>query len=365
MTIRPDPSLPVFAHKGRGAPQNLTPIRFGLSRREVDGDWLDECEIVDGAPPPVRTTVTVEHPKTIVTRNSSPDLPFDRSINAYRGCEHGCIYCFARPTHAYHDLSPGLDFETRLFAKPDAARLLRVELAKRGYLCAPIAMGTNTDPYQPIERDWRVTRQVLEVLAETRHPVGITTKSARIVEDIDLLAEMAQQNLVGVTLSVTTLDPAIARTLEPRACSPMKRFDAIRQLAERGIPIGVNVAPVVPAITDHEMEHIMARAAEMGARAAGFIPVRLPHEVAPLFRAWLDAHFPDRAEKVMHIINEMRGGKDNDPAFGSRMRGQGPWADLLRTRFKRAARKYGLDGPRTRLATELFRRPEGAQGELF
>ena len=226
-------------------------------------------------------------------------------------------------------------------------------------------MGTNTDPYQPIERDWRVTRQLLEVLAEARHPVGITTKSARVVEDLDLLAEMAGQNLVGVTLSVTTLDPAIARTLEPRACSPMRRLDAIRRLAERGIPVGVNVAPVIPAITDHEIEHIMARAAEMGATRAGCIPVRLPWEVAPLFRAWLDAHFPERAEKVMHIINDMRGGRDNDPNFHARMRGQGPWAQLLRTRFERAARKYRLDRPRAPLATHLFRKPGGAQGELF
>ncbi len=365
MAIRPDPAQPVFATKGRGAPQNLTPTRFGLTTRTIDGDWLDARPSIDGVPPPVRTTVTIEHPKTILARNSSPDLGFDRSVNAYRGCEHGCVYCFARPTHAFHDLSPGLDFETRLFAKPDAANLLRTELRQRGYRCAPLALGTNTDPYQPIERTWRITRQVLEVLAETRHPVIITTKSARVVEDIDLLADMAAQSLVGVAISVTTLDPATARTLEPRACTPMRRLDAIRQLTDRGIPTAVNVSPIVPAITDHELEHILARAADMGARSASFIPVRLPHEVAPLFRAWLDAHFPDRAEKVMGIIRELRGGRDNDPDFGTRMRGSGPWADLLRTRFLRATRKYGLDGPRAQLSTHLFRQPSGAQGELF
>ncbi len=365
MAIRPQPDQPIFRTKGRGAPQNLTPLRFNLAERQIDGEWLDEREAVDGGAAPVRTTVTVERARTIISRNSSPDLGFDRSINAYRGCEHGCIYCFARPTHAYHDLSPGLDFESRLFAKPDAAKLLRAELAKPAYRCAPMAMGTNTDPYQPIERDWRITREVLEVLAETRHPVIITTKSARVCDDIDLLSGMAAQNLVGVAISVTSLDPALARTLEPRACTPARRLDAIRRLAERGIPVGVNVAPVIPAITDHEMEHIMERAAEMGARAASYIPVRLPHEVAPLFRAWLDAHYPERAEKVMHIINDLRGGRDNDPSFGSRMRGRGPWADLLRTRFKRAARTYALDGPRTRLATDLFRKPQGPQGELF
>ncbi|NCP10687.1 MAG: radical SAM protein, partial [Sphingomonadales bacterium] len=239
------------------------------------------------------------------------------------------------------------------------------QLAKPSYRCAPMALGTNTDPYQPIERNWRITRAVLEVLAETRHPVIITTKSARVCEDIDLLAAMAEQNLVGVAISVTSLDPAIARTLEPRACSPAKRLDAIARLAARGIPVGVNIAPVIPAITDHEIERIMAAAASAGARAASYIPVRLPHEVAPLFRAWLDEHYPDRAAKVMHIINDLRGGSDNDPNFGTRMRGQGPWADLLCTRFKRAARVHGLDGPRTRLATERFRRPGGPQGELF
>jgi len=352
--------------KGRGAPVNRVPTRFGLAERLVDGDWLDEAPLIDGGTPPLRTQVTVEHPRTIIARNTSPDLGFDRSINAYRGCEHGCIYCFARPTHAFHDLSPGLDFETKLFAKPNAAELLRAELAKPGYRCAPIAMGTNTDPYQPIERDWRITRSILKVLAEVGHPTIITTKSARVVEDIELLARMARDQLVGVTISVTSLDPMIARTLEPRACTPLKRLDTIAKLRDAGVPVSVNVAPVIPAITDHEMEAILRHAAEAGAQAASYIPVRLPHEVAPLFRAWLDAHYPDRAGKVMSIVNDLRGDRDNDPNFYTRMRGHGPWADLLRTRFKRAVRELGLDGPRSPLRTDLFRKPAyGGQLDLF
>ena len=316
---------------GRGAPENRTPDRFHLPMREADGDWLDARGEVDGTLPPLRTTVTVEHPRTIITRNQSPDIGFDRSINAYRGCEHGCIYCFARPTHAFHDLSPGLDFESRLFAKPDAAKLLRAELGKRGYQVRPIAMGTNTDPYQPIEGTWRITRSLLEVLAETMHPVTITTKSDRVLMDLDLLRGMAKDNLASVALSVTSLTPAIARTLEPRAPAPRKRLAAVKTLAEAGIPTWVAIAPVVPAITDHELEHIVEAAAEAGAAGVFYLPVRLPFEVAPLFRAWLEEHFPDRAGKVMAIIQSLRGGKDNDPNFFSRMRGQGPWAALLRT----------------------------------
>ncbi|UUL83531.1 PA0069 family radical SAM protein [Sphingomonas qomolangmaensis] len=349
----------------RGATLNTTSARFNLNAREDDGDWLDDRDGIDGAPPPVRTTVTIETPRTILARNSSPDIPFDRSINPYRGCEHGCIYCFARPTHAYHDLSPGIDFETRLFAKPIAPALLRAELAKPGYVCKPIAFGTNTDPYQPIEREWRITRECIEVLAQARHPLTITTKSDRVTRDIDLLAPMAAQGLAAAMVSVTTLDPRIAMTLEPRAPSPEKRLKAIAALAAAGIPTFVSISPVIPAITDHEIEHILERAADAGARAAFFIPVRLPHEVAPLFRAWLDAHFPDRAAKVMATIQSLRGGRDNDPGFGSRMQGHGPWADLLRTRFAIACRKYGLVGERVRLRTDLFRRPAGAQGELF
>lgn len=351
---------------GRGATANPDPVRTGALLREADGDWLDDRESIDGAPPPLRTTVTVETPRTIITRNASPDISFDRSINAYRGCEHGCVYCYARPTHAFHDLSPGLDFETRLFAKPDAAKLLRAELAKPGYRPAPLAIGTNTDPYQPIERDWRITREVIEVLAETRHPLLITTKSDRILRDIDLLADMARDHLVHVAISVTTLDGKIARTLEPRAAAPAKRLAAIRALNAAGVPTQVNISPVIPAITDHEIETIMAAAAEAGAMRASYILLRLPHEVAPLFRAWLDAHFADRAAKVMHIVQDMRGGRDNDPNFGSRMRGTGVWADLIRTRFKKAAAKHGLDRRATELRSDLFERPEvGGQMRLI
>ena len=352
------------ARHGRGAPENRTPDRFGLAVREADGDWLDAREEIDGGPPPLRTTVTVEKPKTIITRNASPDLGFDRSINAYRGCEHGCIYCFARPSHAFHDLSPGLDFESKLFAKPDAARLLRAELMKPSYRVAPIAMGTNTDPYQPIEAQWKITRAIIEVLAETRHPLSITTKSDRVTRDIDLLAPMAAQGLVSVALSVTSLEPAISRTLEPRAPSARKRLAAVKALNAAGVPAFVSIAPVVPGITDHEIEHILEAAAEAGARGAFYIPVRLPFEVAPLFRAWLDEHYPDRADKVMHIIQSIRGGRDNDPDYFTRMRGAGPWADLLRTRFKIACQKDGLNKERIKLRCDLFRPPEGAQLRL-
>ena len=353
------------ANSGRGATLNERPQRFNLPARQADGDWLDEQDMIDGVAPPVRTTVTVERPRTIITRNASPDVPFDRSINAYRGCEHGCIYCFARPTHAFHDLSPGLDFETRLFAKPDAPDLLRKELAARSYLPKPIALGTNTDPYQPIEGTWAITRAIVEIFHETRHPFTITTKSNRVVRDLDLIAPMAAKGLVAVVLSIPTLDPATARTLEPRAPHPAKRIAAVRMLAEAGVQVHVSIAPVVPQITDHEMEHILEAAAEAGARGAFFLPVRLPHEVAPLFRAWLDAHHPDRAAKVMATIQSIRGGRDNDPDFFTRMKGQGPWAELLRTRFRIACTKLGLNRERLVLRTDLFRPPEGDQMRLL
>ncbi len=340
-------------------------MRFNLPRSEADEDWLDDQLIIDGEPPRRKTTVTVETPRTIITRNQSPDIAFDRSINPYRGCEHGCIYCFARPTHAFHDLSPGLDFESKLFAKPSAPQLLREELAKRGYVCAPIALGTNTDPYQPIEAHWQITREILKVLAETDHPLTITTKSDRVVRDIDILAPMAAKGLAAVAISVTSLDPKIARTVEPRAPHPERRLTAVRRLADAGIPTLVSIAPVIPAITDHEIEHIVERAAESGAMAVTFLPVRLPYEVAPLFKAWLDEHFPDRAGKVMSIIKSIRDGKENDPNFFTRMRGSGPWADLIRTRFQIAVRKHGLNKERIRVRSDLFRAPRSAQGELF
>ena len=349
----------------RGATLNTESRRFNLPQTDADGDWLDAREGLDGAPPPLRTTVTVETPRTIITRNQSPDVPFDRSINPYRGCEHGCIYCFARPSHAYHDLSPGLDFESRLFAKPSAAALLRAELGKSGYKCRPMALGTNTDPYQPIEGEWRVTREVLEVLSACDHPVTITTKSDRVTRDLDLLGPMAAKGLAAVCVSVTSLDRRVAMTVEPRAPSPERRLTAVRRLADAGVPVWVSIAPVIPAITDHEIEALVERAAEAGARGCFFIPVRLPHEVAPLFRAWLDEHFPDRAGKVMSIIHSLRGGRDNDPDFFSRMQGSGPWADLLRTRFHRACRKHRLNTERMQLRCDLFRAPRGPQGELF
>ena len=349
----------------RGATLNGESTRFNLPQTEADGDWLDSRDDIDGAAPRLRTTVTIERPRTIISRNSSPDIPFDRSINAYRGCEHGCIYCFARPSHAFHDLSPGLDFESRLFAKPDAAVLLRAELSKPGYAARPMALGTNTDPYQPIESDWRITRDIIQVLADTDHPLTITTKSDRVVRDIDLLAPMAAKGLAAVALSITTLDPKIAATLEPRAPHPERRLAAVRKLADAGIPVYVSIAPVIPAITDHEIEHLLARAAQAGASFAFFLPVRLPWEVAPLFRAWLDEYFPDRAGKVMAIIRELRGGRDNDPGFNTRMKGQGPWGDLLKTRFDIACRKHGLNRERIALRSDLFRAPRGPQGELF
>ena len=350
--------------RGRGAPANVRSTRFDDPVREADGDWLDARDDIDDGAPPLRTTVSLETPRTIISRNTSPDIGFDRSINAYRGCEHGCIYCFARPTHAYLGLSPGLDFETRLTAKPGAAALLRVELSKRGYDCKPMALGTNTDPYQPIEATHRITRSILEVLAEFRHPLTITTKSDRVVRDIDILGPMAEDGLAAVAMSVTSLDRRTARTLEPRAPTPARRLAAIRALSDAGIPVFVSVSPVVPAVTDHEIEAILEAARDAGAQGAFSLPVRLPHEVAPLFRAWLDAHFPDRADKVMALIRDMRSGRDNDPDFFTRMRGAGPYAQMLRTRFKLACAKLGLANARFELRTDLFRVPT-RQGSLF
>jgi len=356
--------MPAESISGRGATRNLTPTRFNLAERQVEGDWLDQVEALDGMAVR-RTTVTVERPKTILTRNRSPDIGFDRSVNPYRGCEHGCVYCFARPTHAYHDLSPGIDFESRLFAKPDAPKLLHAALSQPGYDVAPIALGTNTDPYQPIEEHWEVTRKVLEVLVETKHPFTITTKSDRVLRDLDLIAPAAHEGLAAVAVSVTSLDPAISRTLEPRAPAGRKRIAALKALNEAGVPTLLAVAPIIPQITDHELESIVAAGAEAGARGGFYLPVRLPHEVSPLFRGWLDTHYPDRAAKVMATIRAMRDGKDNDPNFFTRMRGSGPWAELLRTRFEKAVKRYGLGTARTVLRRDLFRRPDGAQLRLL
>ena len=342
------------------------PTRFGLAERELDGDWRDYVETLDGPPVKLRTTVTEERPKTILTFNTSPDIGFDRSVNAFRGCEHGCIYCFARPTHAYHDLSPGLDFETKLFAKPNAAALLRATLAKPRYKPRPIAMGTNTDPYQPIERRYRITRQVLEVCLEARHPITITTKSDRVVDDIGLLAEMARLGLAAVAISVTTLDPKLSGKLEPRAAAPAKRLAALGKLAAAGVPTHCSIAPVIPAITDEFMEEIVAKAAAVGVPSCGWIPLRLPHEVAPLFREWLSVHFPERGDKVMHIVQSIRGGRDNDSDFFTRMKPSGIWADLFRARFRLACKRAGLGKPKFDLDCTQFRPPEtGGQLRLL
>lgn len=352
--------------RGRGAQSASVSTRFGLATRELDGDWRDHVEALDGPPTKLRTSVTEERPKSILGFNRSPDIFFDRSINAYRGCEHGCVYCFARPTHAYHDLSPGLDFETKLFAKPGAAELLRATLAKPNYRPKPIAMGTNTDPYQPIERDYRITRQVLEVCLEARHPVTITTKSDRVLDDLDLIAELAKRNLVAVAISVTSLDPRLSSLLEPRAASPAKRLAALGRLVEAGVPSHVSIAPVIPAITDEFMEDIVQRAAALGVPSAGWIPLRLPHEVAPLFREWLQVHYPERAGKVISIVRSIRGGKDNDPGFFSRLRPSGVWADLFRARFRLACKRANLGSDKFELDTTRFRPPEtGGQLRLL
>ena len=342
---------------GRGAQSSAVPSRFGLATREVDLDWLDEREAIDGALPPLRTTVIEEHPKTILSFNRSPDIAFDRSINAYRGCEHGCVYCYARPSHAFHDLSPGLDFETKLFAKPQAAELLRRTLAKPGYKPAPIAMGTNTDPYQPIEARYRITRAVLKVCLAARHPVTITTKSDRVLRDLDLLEELAALNLVAVALSVTSLDPKLSGLLEPRAAAPAKRLAALGKLVAAGVPAHVSVAPVIPCITDEFIEGILDRAGALGVGSASWIMLRLPHEVAPLFREWLSAHFPERGDKVMGIVRSVRNGRDNDPGFFSRMKPQGVWADLFRTRFRLACKRAGIPQERIVLDCAQFRAP--------
>ena len=355
--------------RGRGAASAGVPTRFGLATRHADGDWRDHMQALadeDGPPVKLRTNVTQERPKTILSFNQSPDIPFDRSINAYRGCEHGCVYCFARPTHAYHDLSPGLDFETQLFAKPNAAELLRETLAKRRYAPRAIAMGTNTDPYQPLERDYRITRDLLKVCLDARHPVTITTKSDRILRDLDLLKELAARGLVAVAISVTSLDPVLSAKLEPRCAAPAKRMAALGKLVEAGVQTHCSISPIIPAITDEFMEEIVARAAELGVTSMGWIPLRLPHEVAPLFREWLDVHYPDRAGKVMSIVRSIRNGRDNDPNFFSRMKPSGVWADLLRSRFRVACKRAGVGNARFELDCSKFRPPEvGGQMRLL
>jgi DNA repair photolyase len=355
------------ARKGRGAIGNPPP-RFDRESRVAVHDGWDHGGDEDGLPP-LPTTVAADTARSILTRNDSPDIPFDRSINPYRGCEHGCVYCYARPSHAYLGLSPGLDFETRLFFKPDAARLLRTELSKPNYTCRPIAMGTNTDAYQPIERSLRVTRSLLEVLQEFRHPVTIVTKSTLIRRDIDILAEMAKQHLVFVALSVTTLDRDLARRMEPRAATPQRRLETIKALSEAGIPTGVMAAPMIPALNEAELERILAAAKEAGASHAGYVLLRLPLEVKPLFQEWLDEHEPGKASHVLSLLSESRGGRLYDAEWGKRMTGTGPHAEMLRLRFELACRRLGLNRREgsPRLDTTLFHRPpqKGDQLSLF
>lgn len=343
------------ALKGRGALSN-PPVRFeSTSVEKADDGWGDEEEVATSLP----EIVLPDRAKSVITTNDSPDVGFEQSINPYRGCSHGCVYCFARPTHAYLGLSPGLDFETRLFYKDNAAELLRAELSKRSYRCKPIALGINTDGWQPLERRLMVSRSVLAVLAECRHPVTIVTKSTLILRDLDLLQDLARDRLVSVMVSITSLDAGIKRTLEPRAAAPLARLKVIEQLAAAGVRVGVLVAPVIPALTDHELEKILESAQSAGATSAGYVLLRLPHEVKDLFREWLAEHYPDRAAHVMSVINQSRGGKDYQAEFGTRMVGTGVFAQLLRARFDMAARRLGLKDSEERyeLRTDLFRPP--------
>lgn len=327
--------------KGRGAPSNLEGRYETWSRDAADDGWFQDPG--DGEPHRLKTVVHLERAKSIISRHESPDLGFAQSINPYRGCAHGCSYCFARPSHAYLGLSPGLDFETRLSAKVNAAEKLREELAKSGYKCDTLAIGVNTDAYQPIERQQRITRSILEVAHETNHPISLITKSALIERDLDLLAPMAKKRLVAVTLSVTTLDHALSMKMEPRTSAPARRLLAIQRLSEAGIPVNVNIAPVIPFLTDSELESIMEAAAKSGAVSAGYVLIRLPWEVRPLFKDWLEKHFPLKAEHVMSRIRDMRDGRENDPEFGSRMVGKGTLAELLAQRFRKAVTRFGLD----------------------
>ena len=347
--------------KGRGANGNPDP-RYGVESREaVDDGWSEQEH------PRLRTEVSIERARSIITYNQSPDVPFDRSINPYRGCEHGCVYCYARPSHAYLDLSPGLDFESKLFAKPDAARLLADELAKPGYRPAPLALGVNTDAWQPVERRYGITRALLEVLLEYRHPVTMITKSALIERDLDLLAPMAELGLVQVMISVTTLDRELSRRMEPRAAAPHRRLQTIRTLKDAGIPVGVLVAPVIPALNDSEMETILATVAEAGATNAGYVLLRLPHELKTLFGNWLQQHYPLKREHVLNRMRDLRGGQLNSSQFGQRMTGSGEYARLIEHRFDLARRKNGLQREGAKLRCDGFKVPErtGDQISLF
>jgi DNA repair photolyase len=355
-------SVAEHRRRGRAAALNTSGRFEKLSRECFDDGWESLEDL-----PPLKTQVQEERARTIITRNESPDISFDRSINPYRGCEHGCIYCFARPSHAFMGLSPGLDFETRLFAKPNAAQLLERELSRTGYQPRVIAIGTNTDPYQPMERGYKLMRDILEVLDNCSHPVAIVTKSALVTRDIDILSRLAERNLVKVALSVTTLDKKLCRAMEPRASAPHKRLEAVRALSQAGIPTSVMMAPVIPALTDSEIENVLEAAAEHGATEVAYILLRLPLEVSELFRDWLLRERPDRYRHVMNLIRSMRGGKDYDAKWGERMRGRGPYADQIAKRFSLAAKRLGLNLRRKKLNTEAFVQPQkgGVQLDLF
>jgi DNA repair photolyase len=357
--VNADVAVETVRRRGRGAQSNASGRYEPVARVTFDDGWQNLEDL-----PAFKTTVTVDATRKIITRNDSPDISFDRSINPYRGCEHGCIYCFARPTHAYLGLSPGLDFESKLFVKPEAATLLERELSAPGYVPRTIAIGTNTDPYQPIEREYQVMRRILEVLERFGHPVGIVTKSALVTRDIDILSRMAERRLAKVALSVTTLDPKLARVMEPRAATPARRLDALRQLTEAGIPTSVMVAPVIPALNDSEIERILDAAAAVGVKEAGYVFLRLPLEVRDLFREWLMTNFPDRYRHVFKLVRETRDGKDYDSNWGKRQTGTGPIAWMIGRRFEVACEKLGFNKVRTKLTTERFTPPHQGPEQL-
>ncbi|RNF83676.1 PA0069 family radical SAM protein [Montanilutibacter psychrotolerans] len=351
--------------KGRGAASQVAGRYAVTTTRGEDDGWGSVYEDLADQPNPA-TRVTEERARSIISRNDSPDIAFSQSINPYRGCEHGCVYCFARPSHAYLELSPGIDFETRLFAKTNAAERLRIELARSSYRCAPIALGINTDAYQPIERRYRITRELLELLAQCHHPVSFVTKGSLILRDVDLLASMARERLVSVYVSVTTLDNRLAARMEPRAAAPHTRLKIVRELSQAGVPVGVLVAPVVPMVSDHELEHILEAARDAGAQAASYVLLRLPHELKEVWREWLQLHYPERAAHVMSLVRQMRGGKDYDSTFGKRMRGEGPFADMIAQRFAKAHRRLDFGRlPALDCSAFVAPRSPSPQGELF
>ena len=359
---KPGPAI-IHFQKGRGAGTNA-PTRFAAWQREADVDFLDHSVVEGEEAPKPATTVTLQSARSVISRNTSADIPFEQSINPYQGCEHGCVYCYARPTHAYIGLSPGIDFETRIFAKGNAAALLRVELNRPGYRPSHVALGANTDPYQPAERKLQITREVLQTLAEFNLPVSITTKSALVVRDIDILQPMAAKGLAQVFISLGTLDDALARAMEPRANSPARRLDAIGRLAAAAIPVGVFTSPLIPGLNDKDMEKILEAATSVGATYANYVILRLPLEVRDLFVEWLEHHFPLRAAHVMSLVRQMRGGMDYDPDYSTRMRGSGVYADLIGQRFRIACKRLSLNLERASMDTSLFRRPSQQTDQL-